>query len=131
MILLFLVATPVGIGAITFKSPELLAGVMAIVMTILPMAMAVLWQKKNMHASLSDNNSKTQLVSPSHISKKCGVLEAECQVCGEVIPARAQRMICEKCGTSHHVECWMYNDGACSTYACKSKNGALIKGGEI
>ena len=40
----------------------------------------------------------------------------ECQICGS--PMEAGVVLCAKCRTHHHEECWTYN-GACSTYGCR------------
>jgi Prokaryotic RING finger family 1 len=42
--------------------------------------------------------------------------DAKCPVCGTKIDP-APRVLCRKCATPHHAECWAYNDG-CSTFAC-------------
>jgi hypothetical protein len=42
--------------------------------------------------------------------------EGICQVCGEV--TRDDVVLCSKCHTAHHRECWQYY-GACSTYGCR------------
>ncbi len=42
--------------------------------------------------------------------------DADCQVCGVKIEM-AQRVLCSKCRTPHHSDCWGYNDG-CSIFAC-------------
>lgn len=39
-----------------------------------------------------------------------------CQVCGTAM-APAETVLCRRCRTPHHAECWSYN-GRCSTYAC-------------
>jgi hypothetical protein len=44
------------------------------------------------------------------------VEEAVCQICGEAIGAEA--VLCRRCRTPHHEECWKYY-GACSTYGCR------------
>lgn len=41
--------------------------------------------------------------------------EAICQICGETIEADV--VLCRRCKTPHHRECWEYY-GACSTYGC-------------
>ncbi|MBI2932227.1 MAG: hypothetical protein HYY16_11295 [Planctomycetes bacterium] len=41
---------------------------------------------------------------------------AQCQVCGTTIEA-ADRVLCRKCRTAHHADCWAYNNG-CSTFGC-------------
>jgi hypothetical protein len=40
----------------------------------------------------------------------------ECQVCGWAMEERV--VLCAKCRTPHHEECWTYN-GSCSTYGCR------------
>ena len=40
----------------------------------------------------------------------------ECQVCGAAMEEAV--VLCSKCRTPHHEECWTYN-GACSTYGCR------------
>jgi hypothetical protein len=40
----------------------------------------------------------------------------ECQVCGWAMEQRV--VLCAKCRTPHHEECWTYN-GSCSTYGCR------------
>jgi hypothetical protein len=40
----------------------------------------------------------------------------ECQICGSAMEARV--VVCSKCRTPHHEECWTYN-GSCSTYGCR------------
>lgn len=40
----------------------------------------------------------------------------DCQVCGAVMEGGL--VVCAKCRTPHHEECWVYN-GACSTYGCR------------
>ena len=40
----------------------------------------------------------------------------ECQVCGSAMEERV--VLCAKCRTPHHEECWTYN-GSCSTYGCR------------
>jgi len=40
----------------------------------------------------------------------------ECQVCGW--PMEQGLVLCSKCRTPHHEECWTWN-GACSTYGCR------------
>lgn len=42
--------------------------------------------------------------------------EAICQVCGE--PVTQQRVLCRRCKTPHHLDCWEYC-GSCSTYGCQ------------
>ncbi|MCH2124368.1 MAG: hypothetical protein MK165_06225 [Pirellulaceae bacterium] len=41
---------------------------------------------------------------------------ARCQVCGEDIVG--DLVLCRRCKTPHHVECWQYN-GCCTTYGCQ------------
>ncbi len=45
--------------------------------------------------------------------------EVHCQVCGHPIPGD-NRVVCRKCRTPHHEDCWTFNEG-CSTYACGEK----------
>jgi hypothetical protein len=40
----------------------------------------------------------------------------ECQICGWAMERRV--VLCVKCRTPHHEECWTWN-GACSTYGCR------------
>lgn len=42
--------------------------------------------------------------------------EVRCQVCGEAITT--DMVICRRCKTPHHRECWEYT-GACSVYGCQ------------
>ena len=42
--------------------------------------------------------------------------EALCQICGDSITQ--QRVLCRRCKTPHHLDCWEYY-GGCSTYGCK------------
>ncbi len=56
-----------------------------------------------------------------------------CQVCGEPL-ATAPVVLCQKCSTPHHRECWRYNRG-CSVYGCacrtfKAPSPALSNAGE-
>lgn len=39
-----------------------------------------------------------------------------CLVCGSALERAV--VLCSKCRTAHHEECWVYN-GACSTYGCR------------
>jgi hypothetical protein len=41
--------------------------------------------------------------------------EIVCQVCGE--PITSDKVICRRCKTPHHQDCWEYY-GSCSTYGC-------------
>ncbi len=41
---------------------------------------------------------------------------AACRVCGAAIEAE-RRVVCRKCRTPHHDDCWKYN-GRCSIFAC-------------
>ncbi|GEM_PF-2354893 len=43
-----------------------------------------------------------------------------CQVCGVEIPSD-NRVYCRRCKTPHHKECWEFNNGTCSTFACGEK----------
>jgi hypothetical protein len=45
--------------------------------------------------------------------------EAVCPICGSKIAPEA-KVICRRCGTPHHEDCWEFN-GRCSTYACGEK----------
>lgn len=45
--------------------------------------------------------------------------EAVCPICGSKI-APESRVVCRRCGTPHHEDCWDFN-GRCSTYACGEK----------
>lgn len=49
--------------------------------------------------------------------------DAECQVCGTKVEAE-KRVLCRKCRTPHHADCWDYNDG-CSTFACGERRSVL------
>jgi len=44
------------------------------------------------------------------------VAGGECQVCGS--PMEEGVVLCSRCRTPHHEECWIYN-GTCSTYGCR------------
>ncbi len=44
---------------------------------------------------------------------------AVCRVCGVIIDRKA--VACAKCRAPHHKDCWTYNGGRCSTYACGSE----------
>lgn len=44
------------------------------------------------------------------------VAGGECQVCGS--PMEEAVVLCARCRTPHHEECWTYN-GVCSTYGCR------------
>lgn len=46
-----------------------------------------------------------------------GAIEEICQVCGEQIGQ--ERVLCARCSTPHHRECWVYA-GACSIFGCQS-----------
>jgi hypothetical protein len=41
--------------------------------------------------------------------------EGRCGVCGE--ETRTRKVVCSRCATPHHSECWSYS-GGCSVYAC-------------
>jgi len=41
-----------------------------------------------------------------------------CQVCGDEVTSN--KVICRRCRTPHHRDCWEYN-GGCSVYACKER----------
>jgi hypothetical protein len=41
-----------------------------------------------------------------------------CQICGDQITSN--RVICRRCRTPHHRDCWEYN-GGCAVYACKER----------
>jgi hypothetical protein len=41
-----------------------------------------------------------------------------CQVCGDEVTSN--KVICRRCHTPHHRDCWEYN-GGCSVYACKER----------
>jgi hypothetical protein len=43
------------------------------------------------------------------------LVRARCGVCGSGMSSRI--VLCPRCGTPHHEECWTYA-GGCSTYAC-------------
>jgi hypothetical protein len=45
--------------------------------------------------------------------------ETVCPICGSAIAPEA-RVVCRRCGTPHHEDCWEFN-GRCSTYACGEK----------
>ena len=44
----------------------------------------------------------------------------ECQVCGAAL--EGELLICEKCRTPHHRDCWEYT-GMCSIYGCGGRSG--------
>lgn len=44
------------------------------------------------------------------------IREITCRICGDEIVT--DMVICRRCKTPHHRECWVYN-GACSTYGCQ------------
>jgi hypothetical protein len=52
------------------------------------------------------------------VSAAPAVLSAggQCQVCGSAMEERV--VVCARCRTPHHEECWTYN-GSCSTYGCR------------
>ena len=43
----------------------------------------------------------------------------QCEICGEPLTARPC-VICQRCHTLHHLDCWHYNEG-CSVYGCRSR----------
>ena len=47
------------------------------------------------------------------------VEEKLCEICGEPLTARPC-VICQRCHTLHHLDCWHYNEG-CSVYGCRSR----------
>lgn len=47
-----------------------------------------------------------------------------CQVCGEEVTGN--KVICRRCRTPHHRDCWEYN-GGCSVYACKERRYTVSK----
>lgn len=47
-----------------------------------------------------------------------------CQVCGEEVTGN--KVICRRCRTPHHRDCWEYN-GGCSVYACKERRYIVSK----
>ena len=49
-------------------------------------------------------------------AQKTEPVEAVCQVCGDKIVSAA--VLCRRCRTPHHEDCWRYN-GACSIYGCQ------------
>lgn len=51
-----------------------------------------------------------------------------CPYCHSVIKPSSDVVVCEKCGTSHHKECWDENQG-CAIYGCNDKkNNKTPKG---
>ncbi|MEZ6112235.1 MAG: RING finger protein [Pirellulaceae bacterium] len=47
------------------------------------------------------------------------IIEAKCQVCGEDVVD--DMVICRRCKTPHHRDCWLYF-GSCSTYGCQESH---------
>ncbi len=47
-----------------------------------------------------------------------------CQVCGDEVTSN--KVICRRCRTPHHRDCWEYN-GGCSVYACKERRYIVSK----
>lgn len=60
------------------------------------------------------------------IVKQTEPMEAEaiCQICGDAITH--QRVLCRRCKTPHHLDCWEYY-GACSTYGCLETRHTPLK----
>jgi hypothetical protein len=50
--------------------------------------------------------------------------EATCRVCGEAVTEPV--VICTRCKTPHHLDCWQYSQG-CSVYACGGKEYVAAK----
>jgi hypothetical protein len=48
--------------------------------------------------------------------------ESHCGVCGDALVSEI--VICSRCNTPHHRDCWQYT-GGCSTYACGSRDCTL------
>lgn len=51
-------------------------------------------------------------------SQPVAIGEATCRVCGEAVTEPV--VICTRCKTPHHLDCWQYGQG-CSVYACGGK----------
>lgn len=72
--------------------------------------------------SRTEISAVARLLRAALLEARLGVGEArletsgECQVCCSALEDRI--VLCAKCRTPHHEECWLYN-GACSTYACR------------
>jgi hypothetical protein len=48
----------------------------------------------------------------------------KCQICGDQITS--DKVICRRCRTPHHRDCWEYN-GGCSVYACRERRYVVSK----
>jgi len=60
---------------------------------------------------------------------KINYIGATCPYCQDLIKPGKEIIVCDRCGTPHHVECWNAN-GGCTTVGCGSKSGKRIIVGE-
>ena len=51
-----------------------------------------------------------------------------CKVCGEEI--RDQMVVCRRCKTPHHLDCWEYT-GACSVFGCRETKHSIPAAGRV
>ena len=42
--------------------------------------------------------------------------QGACAVCGQGLKGRL--VLCRRCGTRYHNNCWDYNEGLCAVYGC-------------
>jgi len=61
------------------------------------------------------------LASVAQIEAVAAGKDVKCRVCGTAIEVK--RVLCKKCRTPHHEDCWKYNDG-CSIFACGERESA-------
>ena len=80
---------------------------------------AMAWVKQVAQLYLNLLADTEQGIAFSNAAQK-NLDDINCQVCG--VPADSQdRVVCAKCGSPHHAECWEYNRG-CAIYGCKCKS---------
>lgn len=65
----------------------------------------------------SSSNGETSVIQSASLQWKDEIV---CQICGDDIQNDHAQVLCRRCKTPHHQDCWTYY-GACSTYGCGEK----------